>query len=247
MNPLIELSSRGSIAILTLSNPAKLNALSTDLMAEIHGALDGIEKRFNVLVITGGQKAFAAGVDVSEIHALSYEMAYLEDFIDYRWESIFNVKIPVVAAVSGYALGGGFELALMCDIVVASTSATFGFPEVNLGIMPGMGGTQLLTGIVGPKIAAEILLTGRFVSAQEAADIGIVSILTNNDQLLDKTLELAEKISAKSVISTRMIKEAVRMAQNVGLCSGIKSERQMFRSMFSTSFKQKGTEAFLKK
>jgi enoyl-CoA hydratase/carnithine racemase len=135
----------------------------------------------------------------------------------------------------------------MCDIVVASTSATFGFPEVNLGIMPGMGGTQMLTGIVGPKIASEILMTGRFISAMEAANLGIVSLLTDNDQLLDKTLELAEKISAKSVMSTRMIKEAVRMAQNVGLSSGIKSERQMFRSMFSTSFKQKGIEAFLKK
>ncbi|MDR1362344.1 MAG: enoyl-CoA hydratase/isomerase family protein [Holosporaceae bacterium] len=248
MKALTELSFRGSVAILTLNNPAKLNVLSSDLMAEIHRSLEGIEKKSNVLVIRGCEKAFAAGVDVSEIHALSYEKAYLNDFIDHRWESVFNVKIPVIAAVSGYALGGGFELVLMCDMVVAAPSAVFGFPEVNLGLMPGMGGTQLLTGIVGPKIASEILMTGRFVSSGEAATLGIVSHLTEeSDDLLAKALDLAEKIAKKSVMSTRMIKEAVRMAQNIGLSSGLKSERQMFRSLFSTSFKQNGTEAFLKK
>jgi enoyl-CoA hydratase len=244
---LIELSERGSVALLTLNNPAKLNVLSRDLMEEIHEKIRDLEKKFNVLVITGCPKAFAVGVDIHEIQELSHERAYLESFIDHRWESILDVKIPVIAAVSGYALGGGFELALMCDIVIASETAIFGFPEVNLGLMPGMGGTQMLTGIVGPKIASEILMTGRFVTAQEALNLGLVSQLTEPDLLLGKSLELAKKISEKSVMSTRMIKDAVRLAQNVGLLQGIRSERQMFRSLFSTSFKQKGIEAFLKK
>ncbi|MDR3179584.1 MAG: enoyl-CoA hydratase/isomerase family protein [Holosporaceae bacterium] len=243
----VELSEKGLVALLTLNNPAKLNVLSRDFMEEIHEKICDIEKKFNVLVITGGSKAFAVGVDVREIQEFSHEKAYLESFIDYRWESIFDVKIPVIAAISGYALGGGFELALMCDIIIASETAVFGFPEVNLALMPGMGGTQMLTGIVGAKIASEILLTGRYVTAPEALNLGIVSQLTDQDLLLEKSLELAEKISQKSVMSTRMIKDAVRLAQNTSLTQGMKSERQMFRSLFSTSFKQKGVEAFLKK
>ncbi|GHT92812.1 enoyl-CoA hydratase [Alphaproteobacteria bacterium] len=244
---LAELSGEDSIAVLTLNNPTKLNAVSSDLVEEIYSKTRDIEKKFNVLVLCGGKKAFSAGTNISEIQALSYEKAYLDGFIDHRWESIFDVKIPVIAAVSGYALGIGFELALMCDIVVASKTATFGFPEVNLGLMPGMGGTQMLTGIVGSKIASEIMMTGRFVSAAEAKDLGIVSYLTEEDQHLEKAMELARKIAEKSVMSTRMIKEAVRLAQNIGLSSGMKVERQMFRSLFSTSFKQKGVEAFLNK
>ncbi|MDR2794972.1 MAG: enoyl-CoA hydratase/isomerase family protein [Holosporaceae bacterium] len=243
----VELSERGLVALLTLNNPAKLNALSGDFMNEIHQKIHDIDKKFNVLVVTGCSRAFAAGVDVHEIQELSHERAYLENFIDHRWESILDVKIPVIAAVSGYALGGGFELALMCDIVVASETAIFGFPEVNLGLMPGMGGTQMLTSIVGPKIASEIMMTGRFVTAAEALSLGIVSRLTDENLLLEQTLELAQKISEKSTMSTRMIKDAVRLAQNVGLAQGIKFERQMFRSLFSTSFKQKGVAAFLEK
>lgn len=243
----VELSQKNSIAILKLNNPKKLNVLSSDFINKIYEKISNIEKTAKVLIITGCEKAFAAGVDVSEINALSYQNAYLENFIDYKWESIFNIKIPVIAAVSGYALGGGFELALMCDIIIAAKNAIFGFPEVNLGIMPGMGGTQILPKIVGPKIASEVMITGRFISAEEAANLNIVSYLTEEHALLKKSLELAEKIAKKPTMSTQMIKEAVRMSQNVGLNQGMKSERQMFRSLFSTDSKQKETSEFLNK
>jgi enoyl-CoA hydratase len=216
-------------------------------MNELYYKISYIEQTSNVLVITGGEKAFAAGVDVSEIHSRSYEDAYLWSFIDHRWEGIFDVKIPVIAAVSGYALGGGFELALMCDIIIASKNATFGFPEINLGIMPGMGGTQMLTRIVGPKVASEIIMTGRFISAQEALDLKIASYITEKQELMNKAMELATKIAKKSTKSARMIKDAIRLSQEVGLRQGLKSERQMFRSLFSTSSKQKETEEFLNK
>jgi enoyl-CoA hydratase/carnithine racemase len=243
----VKLSQENSIAILQLNNPKKLNALSGDFINEIYDKIANIEKSAKVLIITGCDKAFAAGVDVSEINTLSYENAYLEDFIDYKWEYVFNIKIPVIAAVSGYALGGGFELALMCDIIVAAKNAIFGFPEVNLGIMPGMGGTQMLPKIVGAKIASEIMMTGRFISAEEAASLKIVSYLTEERELLKKSMELAEKIAEKSTLSTQMIKEAIRLSQNIGLNQGIKTERQMFRSLFSTSYKEKGIRNFLNK
>lgn len=237
------------IAVLTLNNPKKLNALSSEFVEEIHQRISSLKKETKVLVIKSGfAKAFAAGVNVQEIHDNSYESAYLDSFINQTWEAVANVKIPVIAAVSGYALGGGFELALMCDIIVASKNAVFGFPEVNLGIMPGMGGTQFLTRAVGTKIASEILMTGRFVKADEALRLGLINYLAeNDDEMLEKTMEIAKEITKKSVMSTRMIKEAIRLSQDVGLTQGIKSERQMFRSLFSTSFKQKGTEEFLNK
>jgi enoyl-CoA hydratase/carnithine racemase len=245
---LIELTQRNRVAVLKMNNPKKLNALSTDFMSEMYEAVSGIEQKANVLVIVGVDKAFAAGVNVSEIHSHSYESAYLQNFIDAKWECIFDVKIPVIAAISGYALGGGFELALMCDIIIASPKAMFGFPEVNLGIMPGMGGTQMLTRVVGPKIASEIIMTGRFIPADEAWRLGIVSHVTDSEgNVLDRALALAETIAEKSVMSTRKIKESIRMSQETGLRNGINCERDMFRSLFSTSFKQKGVEDFLNK
>ncbi|MBR1734490.1 MAG: enoyl-CoA hydratase/isomerase family protein [Alphaproteobacteria bacterium] len=238
-----------NIAVLTLDNPRKLNALSSEFVAEIYGQISSLKETTKVLIIkSSNPKAFAAGVNVQEIHDNTYENAYLNNFIDQRWEAVANLKIPVIAAVSGYALGGGFELALMCDIIVASKNATFGFPEVNLGIMPGMGGTQFLTRTVGMKIASEILMTGRFVKAEEAAELGIINYIEENDVDMErKAHEIAEEIAKKSIMSTRIIKEAIRLSQDVGLSQGIKSERQMFRSLFSTSFKTEGTEAFLNK
>lgn len=244
---LIEVEQKNDITVLKLNNPKKLNALSTSFVAEIHDALSGIEKRAKVVVITGGERAFAAGVDVREIDSHSYESAYLEGFIDDKWEALLNVKIPVIAAVSGYALGGGFEFALMCDIIVASEDAKFGFPEINLGIMPGMGGTQVLPRLVGPKIASDLLLTARNITATEAKALGIVSYISKNGQLLEDALKLAEKIAQKPVMSTRIIKDAIRMSQEIGLRQGMKMERQMFRSLFSTSSKNEGVKNFLNK
>jgi enoyl-CoA hydratase/carnithine racemase len=230
-----------------MDNPSKLNALSDSVMGELNEKLLNIEQRASVLVITGCEKAFAAGVEVGEINARSYEGAHIDEFIDYRWERVFDVKIPVIAAVSGYALGGGFELALMCDIIIASRSAVFGFPEVNLGIMPGMGGTQLLTSIVGPKVASEIIMTGEFFSAMKALDLHIISQIVAEEDLMKATMLLAKNISQKSSMSTRLIKEAIRVAQNQGLNSGIRTERIMFRSMFSTDSKRNGIRDFLQK
>jgi enoyl-CoA hydratase/carnithine racemase len=241
----INLNYQGSVAIISMNNPAKLNALSNDFMTLMHELVTEAEKKANALVICGGQKAFAAGVDVREIQARSYEEAYLENFIDDRWECIWRSKIPVIAAVSGYALGGGFELALMCDIIVAAPSAVFGFPEVNLGVMPGMGGTQMLTRIVGSKIASEIILTGRRISANEAKSLKILSKITEeNEDVTKAAIEIAEDIASKSPMSARMIKEAIRMAQNTGISEGMQRERQMFRSLFSTKFKQEGMAKF---
>lgn len=245
---LTELTYENDIAFLSLNNP-KLNVLSSEFVAEIYERIVSIEKDAKVLIVKSSLlKTFSAGADVREIHDNSYESAYLNAFIDHTWEAIANVKIPVIAAVSGYALGGGFELALMCDIVVASKNAVFGFPEVSLSVMPGMGGTQFLTRAVGTKIASEILMTGRFVKADEALKLGLINYITENDsKMLEKATDIAKEISKKSTMSVRMIKEAIRLSQEIGISQGIKSERGMFRSLFSTNSKQKDTERFLEK
>ncbi|MDR0753162.1 MAG: enoyl-CoA hydratase/isomerase family protein [Holosporaceae bacterium] len=243
----IDLSIDNSIAILRLHNPSKLNALSSDFMNELHEKVQNIDRRANVLIVAGCEKAFSAGVDVAEIEQHSSESACLENFIDNRWECISHVKIPVIAAVSGYALGGGFELALMCDIIIATEMAKFGFPEINLGLIPGMGGTQLLTRIVGAKIAGKILMTGDLLSALEAKELGIITQVVRDDDLMLASCELAQRISRKSRMSLRMIKNAIRLSQNTGLDQGINSERLIFRSLFSSADKRKKIKEFLRK
>lgn len=242
-------NTKEDIAILTLDNPKKLNALSSELVAEINRQIESLRKETKVLILTSSlPKAFVAGVNVQEIHDHSYETAYLGDFMDCSWEVISHLPIPTIAAVSGYALGGGFELALMCDMIVASKSAVFGFPEVNLGIMPGLGGTQFLTRAVGTKIASEILMTGRFISADEALELKLINhVVEEAESTIKKSLEIAKSLAQKSSMSIRHIKEAIKLAQNVGLTQGIKNERRMFWSLFSTKSKQEGTKAFLEK
>lgn len=236
-----------SIAVLTLNNPKKLNALSTKFIEEICDLLINVEKKANVLVVFGTEKAFAAGVDINEIDSLSFEKALLNEFIDYKWERILNIKIPVISGVEKYALGGGFELALASDIIIASENAKFGFPEVNLGLMPGLGGTQLLTRIVGSKKASELIMSGDFIDAREAFRLNIISKIVSSADLKKETLNLANKIAQKSPTSLRFIKEAIQLSQNSGCLQGIKTERNLFRSLFSTSYKEKLTKEFLKK
>jgi enoyl-CoA hydratase len=243
----VDFEINNSVAVLTLNNPKKLNALSTDFIEEIYDALTDIEKKSNVLVIFGTEKAFAAGVDVNEIEPLSFERALLNEFIDYKWERILNIKIPVISGVEKYALGGGFELALASDIIIASENAKFGFPEVNLGLMPGLGGTQLLTRIVGTKKASELIMSGDFINAEEALQLNIISKIVPSSDLKKETLNLANKITKKSPTSLRLIKEAIQLSQNSGYLQGIKTERNLFRSLFSTSYKEKLTKEFLKK
>ena len=243
----VDLSIQNKIAILTINNPHNLNALSSEVMNKISDLLYGIEKSANVLIIFGTSKAFAAGVDIEEINSLSFEEAYTRNFIDNRWESIRYVPIPVIAGVSGYALGGGFELALMCDIIIASENAKFGFPEINLGLMPGMGGTQMLSRIVGTKKATEIIMTGEIITANEAKNLNIVSRVVDNNKLSAETVSFATNLSQKSYISLRMIKESIKNSQNVSLNEGISIERQMFRSMFATESKKQGVQNFINK
>lgn len=236
------------VAVLTLNNPKKLNALSTNFVEEMYDHLADVEKKANVLVIFGTEKAFAAGVDINEINTLSFEQALLNEFIDYKWERILNIKIPVISGVEKYALGGGFELALASDIIIASENAKFGFPEVNLGLMPGLGGTQLLTRIVGVKKASELIMSGDFIDAKEALRLNIISkTVSSSSDLKRETLDLAHKIAQKSPTSLRLIKEAIQLSQNTGCLQGIKTERNLFRSLFSTSFKEKLTKEFLKR
>jgi enoyl-CoA hydratase len=243
----VSLSIDNSIAILTLDNPSKLNALSSEFMNEIDEKIRDVDQKAKVLIIFGCKKAFAAGADISEIARLSSESACLENFIDRRWESVLDVKIPTIAAVSGYALGGGFELALMCDAIIATESAKFGFPEVNLGLIPGMGGAQLLSRIVGPKLAGEIIMTGDSLSAQTAKELRIASQVVKEDELATAALEFAKKLAQKPVASLKMIKESIRLAQNTGLTPGMQSERLKGRSLFSTADKNERVKIFLEK
>ena len=244
----VDFQINNSVAILTLNNPKKLNALRTNFVEEIYDHLVDVEKKANVLVIFGTEKAFAAGVDINEIDTLSFEQALLNEFIDYKWERILNVKIPVISGVEKYALGGGFELALASDIIIASENAKFGFPEVNLGLMPGLGGTQLLTRVVGAKKASELIMSGDFIDAEEALRLNIISkTVPSSSDLKRETLNLANKIAQKSPTSLRLIKEAIQLSQNTGYLQGIKTERNLFRSLFSTSFKEKLTKEFLKR
>ena len=243
----VDFEINNSVAVLTLNNPKKLNALNTNFVEEIYDRLINIEKKANVLVIFGSEKAFAAGVDINEIEALSFEQALLNEFIDYKWERVLNLKIPAISGVEKYALGGGFELALASDIIIASENAKFGFPEINLGLMPGLGGTQLLTRIVGTKKASELILTGDLIDAKEALKLNIISKIVPSENLKSETLNLATKIAKKSPTSLRIIREAIQLSQNSGCLQGIKTERNLFRSLFSTSYKEKLTKEFLKK
>lgn len=243
----VDFEIKDSIAVLTLNNPNKLNVLNTNFVEKIYDCLANLEKKANVLVIFGTDKAFAAGVDINEIDAFSFERAVLDEFIDHKWERVLNVKIPVISAIEKYALGGGFELALASDIVIAARDAKFGFPEINLGLMPGLGGTQLLTRIVGTKKASELIMSGDSIDAEEALRLNIVSKIVSSADLKEETLALARRISQKSPVSLRLIKEAIQLSQNSGVLQGIKSERNLFRSLFSTSYKEKLTKDFLNK
>lgn len=247
MNSSIDLTIENSVAVLHLKNEKKLNALSEEFCNDIHSALNNIEQKAKVLIVHGIERAFIAGVNINEIDQFDFEQGYRSNFINEKWEALWHTKIPTIAAVSGYALGGGFEFCLMCDIIVAAENAKFGFPEINLGLMPGLGGTQLLPRLVGPKIASYLLLTSDYISAKEAFDLGIVNKVTSPENLLTTAQELASKIAAKPDISARLIKEAIRLSQNTGLDVGMQVERNYFRSLFATSDKNNNVKDFVNK
>lgn len=246
-NILVE--TKDTVGLITLNRPDALNALNKGLMDDLTAALDAFEldDTIHCIVLTGSEKAFAAGADIKEMQSKSYMDVYREDFITANWERVTRCRKPVVAAVAGYALGGGCELAMMCDIIICADNAKFGQPEINLGVMPGAGGTQRLTRFVGKSKAMEMCLTGRMMGAEEAERSGLVSRVVPLDGLLDEALKVAASIASKSLPITMMAKETVNRAYETTLSEGVRFERRLFHSMFATQDKQEGMSAFIEK
>jgi enoyl-CoA hydratase len=243
------LEKKATIAVITLNRPAVLNALSNTLTKELGGALQDCaqDDAIGAVVLTGSEKAFAAGADIGEMKDKTYTEAYLEDFITTSWEEIPKFRKPIIAAVSGFALGGGNEIAMMCDIILASETAKFGQPEISLGIIPGAGGTQRLTHAVGKAKAMEMILTGRMISAEEAEKAGLVSRNVPAAELLAEAEKVATKIASFSRPSVLMAKEAVNKAFETTLAEGVKFERRLFQSTFATEDQKEGMTAFVEK
>jgi len=205
------------------------------------------DETIGAIVITGSDKAFAAGADIKEMQSKTFVDAYKEDFITAEWETVTRVRKPVIAAVAGYALGGGCELAMMCDFILAADTAKFGQPEINLGVMPGAGGTQRLTRFVGKSKSMEMNLTGRFMDAEEAERSGLVSRIIPADELIDEAVATASKIAEKGAIAAMATKEAVNRAYETTLSEGVRFERRLFHALFSTADQAEGMEAFIDK
>lgn len=239
---------RGKVGLVTLNRPQALNALNEALIAELNDALGGFESNPEIgcTVITGSDKAFAAGADVKEMAEKTYVESYLGRFLD-GWTRIAETRKPVIAAVSGFCLGGGLELAMMCDFIIASETARFALPEITLGIMPGAGGTQRLPRYIGKAKAMDLILTGRMMDAVEAERCGLVARLVAPDRLLDEALAAASKIAAYSQPIVMMAKETVNRAQETSLAEGARFERRLFLSMFSTEDQKEGMKAFIEK
>jgi enoyl-CoA hydratase len=246
-NILVE--TRGRVGLVTLNRPKQLNALNDGLMDELGEALlafdadDGI----GAIVITGSEKAFAAGADIAAMAGWSYMDVYRSEYITRNWETIRRVRKPVIAAVAGFALGGGCELAMMCDIVIAADSARFGQPEIKLGVIPGAGGTQRLPRAVSKAKAMDLCLTARFMDAAEAERAGLVSRVVPAERLLDEAVAAAETIAGFSLPSVMMAKEAINRAYEVPLAEGVTFERRLFHSLFATEDQKEGMSAFLEK
>ena len=240
---------RGAVGIITLNRPKALNALSSGLMAELATALADMEgdDEIRCLVLTGSEKAFAAGADIKEMQPKDYMDVYKEDFITAGWENLSRVRKPVIAAVAGYALGGGCEVAMMCDFIIAADNAKFGQPEITIGTIPGAGGTQRLTRFVGKAKAMDMCLTGRMMDVEEAERSGLVSRVVPLADLMDEAIKTAERIAGLSRPSVAMAKEAVNRAYETTLLEGIRFERRLFHSTFSTEDQKEGMAAFVDK
>ena len=244
----ILVETRGKVGLITLNRPKALNALNTTVLREMLAALENFEADAGVgaIVITGSEKAFAAGADIKEMQAKSYIEAFMEDFFA-GWEAMTRIRKPIVAAVSGYALGGGCELAMMCDFIIAADNAKFGQPEITLGVMPGMGGSQRLTRFVGKSKAMDMCLTGRMMDAMEAERCGLVSRVVPAAELLEETLKAAAKIADFSLPAVMMAKEAVNRSYETTLAEGLRFERRVFHSMFALDDQKEGMAAFAEK
>jgi enoyl-CoA hydratase len=244
----ILVESRGPIGLITLNRPKALNALNAQLVGELNRALDAFDHDpdIAVMVLTGSERAFAAGADVKEMEGKDFITAFREDFI-VPWQQVAACRKPVVAAVAGYALGGGCELAMMCDIIIAADNARFGQPEINLGTIPGAGGTQRLTRAIGKSKAMEMVLTGRMMDAEEAERANLVARVVPVANLLDEAMKLADTIAQKSQPIVAMAKEAVNVAFETTLREGTRFERRLFYATFATEDRKEGMQAFVEK
>ncbi|HEY0124545.1 MAG TPA: enoyl-CoA hydratase [Rhizobium sp.] len=238
----------GAVGLIRLNRPQALNALNSTVLAELKQAYAAFhaDDAIGVIVLTGSEKAFAAGADIKEMQPLDFADVYKGDFIG-GWDEIARARKPVIAAVSGFALGGGCELAMMCDFIIAADTAKFGQPEITLGVIPGMGGSQRLTRAVGKAKAMDLVLTGRIMDAAEAERSGLVSRIVPADKLIDEALATAAKIASLSRPSVLMAKEAVNRALETTLEEGLRFERRLFHSLFATEDQKEGMAAFIEK
>jgi enoyl-CoA hydratase len=245
----IIVETRGRVGIIAFNRPKALNALCDSLVAELGSALDEMEgdPEIGAIILTGSEKAFAAGADIKEMKDRTFVDAYRSDFITRGWERIAQCRKPVVAAVAGYALGGGCEMAMMCDIILAADNAKFGQPEITLGVLPGAGGTQRLTRLIGKSKAMEMCLTGRTMDAVEAERSGLVARVVPASQLMEEAVKLAERIAGMSAPIALMVKECVNRAYETTLAEGIRFERRLFHAAFATDDQKEGMAAFAEK
>lgn len=244
----ILLETRGRVALITLNRPEALNALNSQIVSELNHALDVVHADANIgcIVLTGSAKAFAAGADIKEMAERTYPQIYLDDLFTEA-DRVATRRKPIIAAVSGFALGGGCELAMMCDFILAADTARFGQPEIKLGVLPGMGGTQRLTRAIGKAKAMELCLTGRLMGAEEAERAGLVARIVPQAELLDEALKVAASIAEKSLPIAMMVKESVERAFEVSLSEGIRFERRVFHAAFATEDQKEGMAAFVAK
>lgn len=240
---------RGSVGLITINRPKALNALSKGVMSEMAAVLDAFETddAVGAIVVTGNEKAFAAGADIKEMKDQSSVQAYMSNFVSDNWERVTQCRKPVIAAVGGYALGGGCELAMMCDFIIAADNAKFGQPEITIGIIPGAGGTQRLTRFVGKSKAMEMCLTGRMMDAEEAERSGLVSRIVASTELVSEAVKTAEAIAALSRPMVYMVKEAVNRAYENSLSEGVRFERRLFHAAFAIEDQKEGMTAFVEK
>jgi len=244
----IAVETRGRIGIIRLNRPQALNALNASLISELSAAVDAFEADGGIgcILITGSDKAFAAGADIKEMAGKSFMEAFMADFVG-RWDRLAHARKPVVAAVAGFALGGGCELAMQCDLIIAADNAKFGQPEIKLGVIPGIGGTQRLTRAIGKAKAMDLILTGRMMDAQEAERAGLVARVVPLAELMSEAMKVAETIASMSLPALMVAKESVNRAFEVSLAEGVRFERRVFHSLFATEDQKEGMAAFIEK
>jgi enoyl-CoA hydratase len=244
----VVVETKGRVGIVRLNRPQALNALNSALIADLEQALEAFDADANVMcvVLTGSEKAFAAGADIKQMSQMSYADAFLGNFAA-KWDAAARARKPLIAAVAGYALGGGCELAMMCDMIIAADNAKFGQPEIKLGVIPGIGGTQRLTRAIGKAKAMDLVLTGRMMDAAEAERSGLVARIVPAASLMDEVMTIAETIASMSLPSLLAAKESVNAALETSLAEGIRFERRIFHGLFATADQKEGMAAFVEK